>query len=277
MRCWSTWSCSADGGVDARLGGGPYNAARTLARLGAADHLLRRAGRRSFRTPAPRRPRRRGRRHRRARPVRRADHAGAGRPRPVGRRQLRLLPDRHRRGGPGLPAARRGVRRHPRRSARRGRRGHRRAGRRPRRRPRPGHGADRVGRRAAGAGRRAAGRPGDARPQLPPRRHRRPGGLPGPHRPHRRPGRRGQGERGRPRLPLPRLVGGRGGRIAARRRAGPRPRHRRPPPGQGVPARRGRSRSRSPPSRSWTRSAPATPSAAASSPGGRRTASPGPT
>ena len=27
---------SADGGVDPRLGGGPYNAARTLARLGAA-------------------------------------------------------------------------------------------------------------------------------------------------------------------------------------------------------------------------------------------------
>ena len=46
-------------------------------------------------------------------------------------------------------------------------------------------------------------------------------------------------------------------------------------PGRSCPARSWRSRS--PPSASWTRSAPATPSAAASSPGGRPTASPGPT
>ena len=32
---------SPDGRVDARLGGGPYNAARTLARLGVRDDLLR--------------------------------------------------------------------------------------------------------------------------------------------------------------------------------------------------------------------------------------------
>ena len=44
-----------DGGVDPRLGGGPYNAARSLARLGAGDHVLRRAGRRPVWAPAARR------------------------------------------------------------------------------------------------------------------------------------------------------------------------------------------------------------------------------
>ena len=284
---------SADGGVDARLGGGPYNTARTLARLGAATtffggladdrfgRLLRGALDAegvAIGVPAPS-----------AAPTTLAlvdlDQAGVASyafyltgtaaadldyP-PLAAAFAAILAEARAPAPPTLLAPTRLPPTRPPRPTRR------RGGRRPRRRPRPGDGADRLGRRAAGAGRRPAGRPGDARPQLPPRRHRRPGGLPGAHRAHRGPGRRGQGKRGRPRLPLPGLAAGRGRRVAAGRRA------RRSSSSPTAPARPGRScparswPSRSPPSRSWTRSAPATPSAAASSPGGRRTASPGPT
>ena len=246
----------ADGVVDARLGGGPYNTARTLARLGAAttffgglaDDRFGRLLRGALETegvaigvPGPS-----------AAPTTLAlvdlDQAGVASyafyltgtaaadldyP-PLAAAFAAILAEARATTAAG-PSGRRRDRRSRGRPWR-GRRGRRLGGRRPCRRARPGDGADRIGRRAAGAGRRAAGRLGDARPQLPSRRHRRPGGLPRAHRAHRHPCRRGQGERGRSRLPLPRLVAGRGGRAAARRRAGARPRHRRPPPGQGVPA-----------------------------------------
>ena len=89
------------------------------------------------------------------------------------------------------------------------------------------------------------------------------------------PRRHRQGERGGPGLPVPRRAPRGGGRHPARGRPVARPRHRRPGtrPARSCPA--PSSPNRSPSSPSSTRSARVTRSAAASSPGGRRTASAG--
>ena len=139
-----------------------------------------------------------------------------------------------------------------------------------RRHARARDGADRGG---AAGGRRGGGRQraDHGRPELPADLHRGSRLLPP------RPGRdaalrpRGQGERGRPRVPDAGRRAGRGRAGAARRRAAGRPRDARRRRRADRHRHRTRRRSRRRRSRSSTRSAPATPSAAASSPTGAST------
>ena len=77
-----------------------------------------------------------------------------------------------------------------------------------------------------------------ARPQLPPGCRRRPRRLPRAHRRLRPPRRHRQGEHGGPGLPVPGPAASGSGRAAARGRPVARPGHRRAAPGPGVPARR---------------------------------------
>ena len=191
------------GHVDPRLGGGPFNVARAVARLGLPAAFLGRLSGDRFGQLMRADLDRHGVLVAVGGPRRRADHAGAG-GRGRGRRaRLPLLPGRH---VGGRDRSRRG-------GTARGHHGP------AHRQPRPGHGAGGDQYRTAG-GRAARRHHGHARPELPPGRHRFPAGLPGPAEADLAPGGHGQDEHRGSRLPVPRP-----GRRARRRgtaRPGPR-------------------------------------------------------
>ena len=241
-----------DGGVDPRLGGGPYNAARTLARLGAATTFFGGLADDRF--------------GRLLRGALAAEGVAIGVPGPSAAPTTLALVDLDQAGVasyafylagtaaadldyPAMAAAFRAILAEPANPAPAAPRGAANPGQRP-----PGVGARARTANLVGAAVAVhvgalgllmepigsaverlplADVPPDALVMLDP--NCRPGAIADraaylAHRTHRGPGRRGQGERGRPRLPLPGLAAGRGGRVAARRRPalvlvtdGPRP------------------------------------------------------
>ena len=193
-----------DGCPRPRPGGGPFNTARTIGRLGLAPAFLGRCSG-QLRPPATGPPRSGRRDAGGAAASRRPDHPCCCGPRRGRRAPVPLLPRRYLLGGAGVPAAGgRSPGEHDRAA-----RGH--AG--------SGHGTDRDQHRAADHHRSACGHARDDRPQLPPGRDHRQVCLPSPARAHLAPRRRGQSEHGRPQLPVSRHGSSRCGHRPARARS----------------------------------------------------------